>query len=183
MLAKTIRNYVATGLIGATAAGANVFAARHRALDETQLPALLVYTDTDRVVETQALGVGVRRYVRELEVHVSIVADAGGTDDEGATGADLIDDLAEQVEAWFFDRETNDPVWVEALLSRFETGIAEEGARPKHGMRLVFDVTYFDEAPKPSVSVPDDLTLLHVEQDIDNDPTPDAIDDIVVSQS
>ena len=58
--------------------------------------------------EGRALGPGVRRYERELELQIAVQVSTSGRNDRGEDAADALDDLAEAVEAWMFDRE-NEP--------------------------------------------------------------------------
>lgn len=183
--AKLIRNHVADGLAAAPGVEASVFAARHRNLQDEELPAVLVFTDAERVVESRGIGQGARKYERRIDLHITIVANTGRRNDAGAGVADDIDDLAEAIEAWMFERELNAPVWVEALLVRTEGGVAaQESAQPTPGKVLVFEVLFFDYAPKPNVGPLEDLEEIRARYDLaPTDGQVDAEDSVPVSQT
>ncbi|MEO1700172.1 MAG: hypothetical protein AAFU73_23000 [Planctomycetota bacterium] len=186
--AKRIRRYIADGLLAASAVAAPVFAARHRTLRPEDVPVILVYTDSERVLESRALGPGVRRYVREIQVAIAIVTSTRGRNDRGEGAADQLDDLAEAVEEWMFARENeppqdgfSDPPWVQAVLSATRMGVAEESSIPMPPKVLTFDVVYHDTAPKPRPSELENLTGIDVKHDLaPADGQPDATDSIPV---
>ena len=187
--AKRIRNYVAIGLAAAAEIDASVFAARHRTLKNSDLPAILVFTDAERISGSTALAPGVRKYERTLELSIAVIVSTGAANDRGEGVADALDDLAEAVEAWMFDREDfpasdPDPVWIEVVLSRTQTGVADESATPTPMKVLTFDVLWHDTAPKQRPSTLDPLTEIRVSQDlVEPDGQVDAIDEILVPQS
>lgn len=186
--AKRIRRFVADGLVADPAIEASVFAARHRPMQERELPAVFVFTDEERVKSSRALGPGVRRYERELELEIAVQASTDGLNDRGEGVADRLDDLAEAVEAWMFDRENEpaqdgfaDAPWVSAILSGAEGGVAKESRQPSPVRVLTFTVLYHDSAPKARPSTLEDLTSIHIDHDlVPTDGQPDASDTIPV---
>ena len=189
--AKRIRRFVSDGLTADAGIAASVFAARHRALRGEELPVVLVYTDSEQVKGSRALGPGVRRYERELDLQIAVQVSTDGRNDRGEEAADHLDDLADAVESWMFDRENApnqdgfpDAPWVHAHLSRAEMSVAEESRQPSPMRVLTFTVLYHATAPKPRQSAPEDLTGIDVEHDLaPADGQPDATDSIPVPTS
>lgn len=181
--AKLIRRHVAEGLEVFADLNAKVFAARHRALQKSDVPAVLVYTDKERVLDTTASTFGARKYEREIELHLAIVANTRGQNDDGDLIADELDDIAEIVERWMFEREENEPVWVEAKLQRTGSGTADEADFPAAIKKVVFDVIYFDYAPKLPTELAGPLSTIHVDHDLaPADGQVDASDSITITQ-
>lgn len=84
-----IRAAIKTMLSGNTSAGTNVYTNRETRLWESELPAILLQTETEPVVP-EALNS--RRYYRTLELHIKIKA-------EGTTSVDdTLDALVAEVE-------------------------------------------------------------------------------------
>ncbi|MEM8712048.1 MAG: hypothetical protein AAGG01_13950 [Planctomycetota bacterium] len=183
--AKLIRAAVADGL-RTLGRFPEVHASRHRSVTQDMLssgPVLLVYTDSDRVVSSRAVGGGVRIYEREVDVHVAVLEGTRGRNDPGAELADDLDDHGEEIERWFFDRETNSPTWVEALLKRTETGPADEAANPVAAKVVIFSVAYHDCSPKRSLEEPGPLESIHASHDLaPSDGEVDASDLITLPQ-
>lgn len=86
---KAIRQYVTTLLTGATTAGANVFDSRVRRLPVSLLPALLIYTRSDKANGT--VSDAPRIYLRTLELAIEVAV-------ASANMADTLDDLTREVE-------------------------------------------------------------------------------------
>lgn len=91
---KTIRQHVATLLTAATAVGlplseANVFDSRVRRLPTSSLPALLIYTRSDKA--DGMVSDAPRVYLRKLELAIEVAVAA-------ADMANILDDLTREVE-------------------------------------------------------------------------------------
>lgn len=184
--AAVIRHAIAQGLQAIPNLQLDVHEARHRSVAQSEFasgPVVLVFTDSDHVVESRPLGNGVRRYVRELEVHVAVLTNTEGRNDAGANIADRLDHFGEEIERWFFAREAHDPIWVEAIFKRSETGPAEEGNSPTAAKVLIFAVTYHDQAPKPDSTAATPLQSVDVDYDVaPSDGQVDATDNITIPQ-
>ncbi len=180
---KRIRNRVAEELRGVDGLPSRVFAARHRAIGSSLMPCLTVYKDGGHVVSTTSVGNGARKYERQFELRIGVLLNADGKNDPGHHMADRLDELGELVESWMFAHEEWEGVWVEALLSRTETGTPQESKEPTVVRLLVFDVTYFDFAPKLASVDPEPLETVHVDQDlVTPDGQVDASDTISIPQ-
>lgn len=181
--AKLIRNYVAEQLAAMPELGATVFAGRHRAQQTRDLPSVNVMTGSERVEGSAFIGSGARKYERRLDLQLEIRVSTNGREDDGREAMNDLDDLTERVERWMFDRETNDPIWVEALLASTQTGIPEESSEPSPMRIVTFDVLYFDYAPKAGEEPAGPLETIHVDHDLaPADGAVDATDRIAVQQ-
>lgn len=180
---KLIRNRVAEELRTVPGLPSRVYAARHRAIGSRLMPCVTVYSDGGRTVTSTSTGNGGRKYERQFELRIGLVLNADGKDDPGDGLADRLDELGELVEAWLFEHEAFDGVWVEALLSRTETGTPQESKDPAAVRLLVFDVTYFDYSPKLTAPTPGPLQTVRVDHDIVTpDGQVDASDTISIPQ-
>jgi hypothetical protein len=99
-----VRKAFRDALVGQTGAGANVFVARLRPLDEDERPCLLVHSGDDAVsTDLNGSPRGERLQVRRMRVHVLAVPATPADIDEGADldelAADAADELATQVQA------------------------------------------------------------------------------------
>lgn len=181
---KLIRNRVVAELKTVEGLPARVFAARFRAIGKSLPPCITVYSDGGRVVSSTGVSANARKLERQFELRIGIVLNTEGKNDPGAGLADRLDELGELVEAWMFEHENFDGVWVEALLSRTETGTPQESKEPTVVRLLVFDVTYFDYSPKLSTEAPGPLEAVHTEHDLaTSDGQTDAEDLIEIPQS
>ena len=180
---KLIRNRVVEELKGVAGLPSRVYAARFRTIGPSLVPCVTVYSDGGRVVESTALGNGARKYERQFELRIGIVVNSERKNDPGAGIADQLDELGEIVEAWAFKHEHFDGVWVEAVLSRTETGTPQESKEPTAVRLLVFDVTYFDYAPKLTTEELKPFAEAHIDHDLASaDGQIDASDTIEIPQ-
>lgn len=141
-----IRNAVATALTGVATTGARVFPSRVWPLEETDLPALLVYAVSDPVDEEQLTIGRPRKLTRELALMV----------DARAAGSVGLDDTLDQIEAEVIAALALDPtlggIAKDVLFTGaeidFDTAEAPVGAN-----KMTFRVTYRHREDDPNTPI------------------------------
>jgi len=152
-----IRQHVTT-LLRNNIKKANVFSSRLRALNNENLPAILVYTRSE---SAEKFAEAPRELDRALELLVEIkVAGLYDCDDVVDTFADRVEDLIHQDDS--FGALVND-----VLLSNTDIEFFNEGATPYCVARLTFDVQYFTFTN--IFSEPNDLKRIDISLDVNRD--------------
>lgn len=179
--AKLIRKAAAKGLLCLnTPAQDRIYTNRFRSLPEwlasgaSALPAIVIYT----INETVEISVDApKEYRRRMEMAIEIVVSRGEAKHPGAD--DRLDDIAELVEQWVFRNpalgltEHDDVTFGDhpSSLIRDENAPINEGGSDIAAKRLVFEVTYYQDAPEGDVdALP---PAKSIEADWDLGPTPD----------
>lgn len=140
-----IRNAVAALLKGNTTAGQNVFEARVYALDDPKLPALLVYSNDEVVVE-QSIS-RPRTQTRQLSLTIEGYARANSNVDTAT------DSLAKEIETLVAADPTLGGLVKDAALSTTETQLSSEGEKPVAVVTITYVVTYNTKENAPDVLV------------------------------
>lgn len=152
---KAIRHAMRDMLLGATDAGQRVYTNRGVRLDESLFPAIVIM-NAGESIEEHAIAPLI--YKREAEISVEVHVQPGSTAD------DLLDDLAEQVEAVFWPDETLGGTTEELRLLRVsETAVEGEARQDIAALALVYRATYFSEQPEAQGL--NDLKTVHVEHE------------------
>ena len=120
-----------------TQALARVYGNRAKPLFPKDLPAILVYTRTERIAPESRQGDGFEPWQRILQLAVEIVDQANGELD------DRLDRIAEEVEQLLVGWEI--PGFPSATLHLLETELAlsEEGERLLGAARMTYEVVYW----------------------------------------
>lgn len=129
-----IRNAVVDTLAGLTTTGANVFPSRVHAMPDKVLPGLLVYADGE---ESEPSGTGPARTLdRELDLVVEGKAKAGADID------DVLDTIAEEVEAAMDANRKLGGLCLESYLASTELALSGEGRRRAGSVKMTFKIFY-----------------------------------------
>ena len=131
---QQIRDRIATILTGLPTTGNNVYKMRRYALDDSKLPAILVYT----MDESSALiTIGNRTVRRVINVAVHILCTGSST-----TIQDTIDGLCVNVEEAVGNDYQLNGLAKSCILVSTEVDIVTDGERPISSARLVFACEY-----------------------------------------
>lgn len=175
----SIREAVVAQLVaGSTVAAARVYGSRLKPVTEAELPAILVYTDSETVDPASAIS-SPRWLKRTLELTVEGLARVA--EDLQTT----LDDLALEIEtAMDSDLEFGETAFSSALASS-EIGMKVDGNQPIGMVRLVYNVVYeTDLRVAARDSAMDDLSTVDIryslenEQDDEDDQAHDTIEDL-----
>jgi len=128
-----IREHVTT-LLRDNIQNVQVFSSRLRALNNENLPAILIYTRTE---STEKFAEAPRELDRNLELLVEIKVDGLYDCD------DVADQFAGQVEDLIHQDDSFGELVNDVLLSNTDIEFFNEGAKPFCVARLTFDVQYF----------------------------------------
>ena len=128
-----IRKHVTT-LLRENIQNAQVFSSRLRALNNENLPAILIYTRTE---STEKFAEAPRELDRNLELLVEIKVDGLYDCD------DIVDQFADRVEDLIHQDDSFGALVNDVLLSNTDIEFFNEGAKPFCVARLTFDVQYF----------------------------------------
>lgn len=140
---KVIRKAIANALVtAATAAEGRVYASRAIPLRRLDLPAIAVYTLTEEVTEDSAATAP-----RELERQLSVVIECWAAAAQYQLIDDVLDDLAEEVEAAMHADPYFGDACGDSILSSTEIELDDSGDRLLGLARLTYAVTYRQLAP------------------------------------
>ncbi|MFK0090964.1 hypothetical protein ACIQUS_27235 [Pseudomonas sp. NPDC090755] len=139
---ELIRKQAVAVLLGATDAGASVYASRVAPLIsngwQSELPAIIVYTmDEAGEIFNQAP----REYRRRVELVVEIHAEGNGALD------DTLDTLARQVERLLLMDDTLGGTANDLQYVRSRMVLLDQSAHLTGACRLIFEAEYFDRHP------------------------------------
>ncbi len=142
---QQIREYFGTNLTGLTTTGSNVFESRVYPLDNTRLPALLIYTKSEA---SEPIVIGTDRVMsRELSVVVEGYAKASSDFD------DTIDTISKEVEEAIAADRTLDGLAKDCYLESTEIEFNGEGEKPLGYVSLTFLTNYYVQETNPDVAV------------------------------
>lgn len=131
---KSIRDAIVALLTDATTAGASVYSSRVRAIDETDLPMILVYANTETASIYQEAP---RELERVLSVDVKIVAKADDDLD------DALDAIADEVENVLMQDDSLGGLCDQMLLKNTELTLTPEGDTLLGSCVLTYEVNYY----------------------------------------
>ncbi|MDH0640621.1 hypothetical protein N5D52_27230 [Pseudomonas sp. GD03860] len=161
---ELIRKQAVAVLLGATGAGASVYASRVAPLIsnewQNELPAIIVYTmDETGEIFNQAP----REYKRRVELVVEIHAEGNGALD------DTLDSLARQVERLLLMDDTLGDTVNDLQYVRSRMVLLDQSEHLTGACRLIFEAEYFDRHPDDlfNQTLPD-LNTVTTEYSLDN---------------
>ena len=139
---QTIREQVGTTLTGLTTTGSNVFQSRVYPLQESNLPALLIYTKEE---SSEAIVMGSNRVIeRELTLAVEAYVKTNSNSD------DTIDTIAEEVETAIGADSTLNNKAKDVFLVSTDINYVGEGENPVAVATLNFLISYCTDENDPS---------------------------------
>jgi hypothetical protein len=131
---QQIRNAVVAAVTGLTTTGASVFKSRARALEDSALPALFVYTQDEEAIYHTSTP---RLVERDLQVMVEAAAKA-------VTGFDdLIDQISVEIEVAMIGNAGLTSLLKNLVLKSTKIQVSGEGDQTMAGLRLEYSAQYF----------------------------------------
>lgn len=168
---ELIRKQAVSILLGATNAGASVYASRVKPLIsnswQSELPAIIVYTmDESGEIYNQAP----REYLRKVELVVEVHAEGNDALD------DTLDTLSRQVERLLLRDDTLGDTANDLQYVRSRMVLLDQSDQLTGACRLIFEASYLDRHPDDSFNdeLPD-LNTVATEYNLKND-QPDPAD-------
>lgn len=131
---QQIRDRIATLVTGLPTTGNNVYKMRRYALDDSKLPAILVYTMDE---SSSLITIGNRTINRTINVSVEILASGSSS-----TIQDTIDTLCVNVEEAIGNDYQLNGLAKSCILTSTEVDIVTDGEKPISSARLVFACEY-----------------------------------------
>ena len=142
---QQIREYFGTTLTGLSTTGSNVFESRVYPIENTKLPALVIYTKSET---SEPIVIGTDRVMsRELSVVVEGYAKATSNFD------DTIDTISKEVEEAIAADRTLDGKAKDTYLESTEIEFNGEGEKPLGYVSLTFISNYYVKEKNPDVAV------------------------------
>ena len=142
---QQIREYFGTTLTGLSTTGANVYESRVYPIENTKLPALVIYTKSET---SEPIVIGTDRVMsRELSVVVEGYAKATTNFD------DTIDTISKEVEEAIAADRTLDGLAKDCYLESTEIEFNGEGEKPLGYVSLTFLTNYYVQETNPDVAV------------------------------
>jgi len=142
---QQIREYFGTTLTGLSTTGPNVFESRVYPIENSKLPALVIYTKSE-ISEPIVIGTD-RVMSRELSVVVEGYAKATTNFD------DTIDTISKEVEEAIAADRTLDGKAKDTYLESTEIEFNGEGEKPLGYVSLTFLTNYYVKEKNPDVAV------------------------------
>ena len=131
---QQIRERVGTTLTGLTTTGSNVFQSRVYNLEDSKLPAIIIYTKSE---DSELLEMGSTRTLqRNLSLVVEAYVKANSNYD------DTIDTIAKEVEAVMGADVTHNDLARDSFLDSTEINYNCEGEQPIAVMTMVYNIIY-----------------------------------------
>ena len=142
---RQIRDKVVTVLTGLTTTGSNVFASRVYPLSDSNLPALLIYTNTE---ESEPQVIGTNRLIsRTLSVSIECYVKQS-TNFENVT-----DEISKEVEIAIAADTTLNGLVKDCYIESTSTELNSEGETPLAVATLIFLTNYYVKEQAPDVAV------------------------------
>ena len=142
---QQIREYFGTTLTGLTTTGSNVYESRVYPIENTKLPALVIYTKSET---SEPIVIGTDRLMsRELSVVVEGYAKATSNFD------DTIDTISKEVEEAIAADRTLDGLAKDTYLESTEIEFNAEGEKPLGYVSLTFLTNYYVQETNPDIAV------------------------------
>lgn len=142
---QQIREYFGTTLTGLSTTGSNVYESRIYPIENSKLPALVIYTKSET---SEPIVIGTDRVMsRELSVVVEGYAKATSDFD------DTIDTISKEVEEAIAADRTLDGKAKDTYLESTEIEFNGEGEKPLGYVSLTFLTNYYVQETNPDVAV------------------------------
>jgi len=140
---QQIREYFKTTLTGLTTTGANVYESRVYTLQESTLPSLVIYTNSET---SEPIVIGVDRAMsRQLSVVVEGYVKANSNFD------DTIDTISKEVEEAIAADRTLNGLAKDCYLESTEIEFNGEGEKPLGYVGLTFLTNYYVKETNPDI--------------------------------
>lgn len=142
---QQIREYFGTNLTGLSTTGSNVYESRVYPIENSKLPALIIYTKSET---SEPIVIGTDRVMsRELSVVVEGYAKATSDFD------DTIDTISKEVEQAIAADRTLDGKAKDTYLESTEIEFNGEGEKPLGYVSLTFLTNYYVKEKNPDIAV------------------------------
>ena len=142
---QQIREYFGTNLTGLSTTGSNVYESRVYPIENSKLPALVIYTKSET---SEPIVIGTDRVMsRELSVVVEGYAKATSNFD------DTIDTISKEVEEAIAADRTLGGLAKDTYLESTEISFNAEGEKPLGFVSLTFISNYYVKEQNPDVAV------------------------------
>jgi len=142
---QQIREYFGTTLTGLTTTGSNVYESRVYPIENTKLPALVIYTKSET---SEPIVIGTDRLMsRELSVVVEGYAKATSNFD------DTIDTISKEVEEAISADRTLGGLAKDTYIESTEIEYTGDGEQPVGYVTLTFLTNYYVQETNPDVAV------------------------------
>ena len=138
---QQIRERVGTTLTGLSTTGSNVFQSRVYNLENSDLPALIIYTRSE---DTELLEMG---STRTLERNLSLVVEAYVK--ANSNYDDTIDTIAKEIESAMGADVTHNNLARDSFLDSTEINYNGEGDQPLAVMEMTFNISYLTTEAAP----------------------------------
>ena len=142
---QQIREYFGTNLTGLSTTGSNVYESRVYPIENSKLPALIIYTKSET---SEPIVIGTDRVMsRELSVVVEGYAKATSNFD------DTIDTISKEVEEAIAADRTLGGLAKDTYLESTEISFNAEGEKPLGFVSLTFISNYYVKEKNPDVAL------------------------------
>ena len=147
-LRNQIRDQIKTQVTGLTTTGSNVFSHRVYPVQDTELPAIIVYTSSESAARATLGGFNssvsmLRTLNTSIEVYVKATS----------TVVDTLDTIAEEIEAAMGFDETLNGLAEDLFLVATSIEINGDGEQPIGVLKLDYDVAYRTTISDPTNSL------------------------------
>lgn len=140
-----------------TAAGPRVFETRMVPWRTQELPAISVYSGDESVDDQKSAPRELKRTV-DMTIEATVIASADLDD--------ALDALALEIERAMHADPTLGGAASDTVLKRTTIGTMVEGNRPLGAVQLVYETTYYTNAPEAEDTLLDDLETVHTRTSI-----------------
>ena len=141
---QQIRERIGTTLTGLTTTGSNVFESRVYPLEDSKLPALIIYTKSE---ESMPIEIGSNRTMeRSLTVNIEGYVKANSNFD------DTVDTICKEVETAMATDTTLNGLAKDSFLETTEIEFNAEGEKPVGYVTMSFKVDYYVLESSPDVA-------------------------------
>ena len=141
---QQIRERIGTTLTGLTTTGTNVFESRVYPLEDSKLPALIIYTKSE---ESMPIEIGSNRTMeRSLTVNIEGYVKANSNFD------DTVDTICKEVETAMATDTTLNGLAKDSFLETTEIEFNAEGEKPVGYVTMSFKVDYYVLESSPDVA-------------------------------
>lgn len=142
---QQIREQIGTTLTGLTTTGSNVYQSRVYPLENSKLPALIIYTRSESI---EPLDMGSNRTLQR-NLQLVIEAFAKGTSNTD----DTADTIAKEIEIAMANDTTHNDLAIDSFLETTEIEYNGEGDQPVASLSMVYNITYITTENAPDVAL------------------------------
>ena len=142
---QQIRDYFESQLTGLSTTGSNVYATRVYPIASPQLPALLIYTQSESIEEYSFSG----KRTQNRTLSVIVEGYVRGTSNFDNT----LDTICKEVEVAILDAPSLGGLAINTELTSSEADYSGESEQPLGTIRLTFEVQYRTETGQPETAI------------------------------